>query len=146
MQQLFCRFKQSLHKKSESGILITHRSDSHFKRKERQIMNEIKSSLVAKLRTMANETDIMTVCRAIFCFPMVNDEELTEILNRIFRTCGQNSLDPGQALDVLYAYVQKDEMGEENTVQEQKERFSQVLAYSDMEFLDFVHVHSIRDF
>ena len=109
-------------------------------------MNEIKSSLVAKLRTMANETDIMTVCRAIFCFLMVNDEELTEILNRIFRTCGQSSLDPGQALDVLYAYVQKDEMGEENTVQEQKERFSQVLAYSDMEFLDFVHVHSIRDF
>lgn len=109
-------------------------------------MNEIKSSLIAQLREMTKETDVTVISRASLYFPMLNDEKIAEIVNRIFRVCGQHSLGPGQMLDVLYEYVLKDEIGEENTVQEQETRLGQVMGYTDMEFLDFIHVHSIRDF
>ena len=104
-------------------------------------MNEIKSSLIAQLREMTKETDVTVIARAILYFPILNDEKIAEIVNRIFRVCGQHSLGPGQMLDVL-----KDEIGEANTVQEQETRLGQVMGYTDMEFLDFIHVHSIRDF
>ncbi|MDD7741027.1 MAG: hypothetical protein SOT28_11230 [Fusicatenibacter sp.] len=109
-------------------------------------MFTITESLAATARELSRIPNFTVVLDAISMFPSLNDREIADLANRIFALEDQLSISPKEILTVLYGYVEKDEMGVQNTPSEQDDRIRYVLGLSDEQFRDFIHTCSIHDF